>query len=99
VTFFKLERKCYAIQKKKGTFTPQTKPCGRNCLSKVILKSAQDQNRDHQSKEHNAQHNGGPEQRAFHATTGGEYTSRVSACQPAQASTLTLKDHAQDEKD
>jgi hypothetical protein len=81
-------------QKKKGTFTPQTKPCGRNCLSGVILKSAQDKNRDHQSKEQHTQHDGGPEQSAFHATTGGENTSRVSACQSTQACALTLQDHA-----
>jgi hypothetical protein len=66
--------------------------------SKVIRGSGNDEERYGQRKEQNTQHNGGPKQSALNAATGSEYASRVGTCQPAQARTLALQDHTQDEQ-
>jgi hypothetical protein len=86
-------------KKKKGAFTPQDQPRGRTAFQFYIKHSGNEEQRQDQDKEHSAQDDGGPEQCALDAAPGGKYTSRVSACQSAQARTLALQDDAQDEQD
>jgi len=58
-----------------------------------------EEQRKDQHKEQSAQDNGRPEQGALNAAAGGKYTSGVGTGESAQASTLTLQDHTQDEQD
>jgi hypothetical protein len=87
------------VFRKKGAFTPQTKPRGSNGLSDGIHRSGYKQKRYDQSKENNTQSNGNPEQCALNASACSEDTARVSTRQPTQACSFALYDDAQDEQD
>lgn len=60
---------------------------------------SQDQQREHQSKENNAQDNGDPEQRSLNTTAGGVDASRIRPGETTQPCTLALQDYTQNKQD